>query len=98
MSFSLLLLIIALATLVLQNKLALSYPAAPTSPAYGNSHKVSNVSALLDERTSSSNGLMRRDVIGTGICATAMSGYECDMSNHEQNRCAGGGKGKISPR
>jgi hypothetical protein len=30
-------------------------------------------------------------IIGTGICATSMSGFTCDPSHHEENRCAGDG-------
>lgn len=48
-----------------------------------------NLTALLDLQTSHLNEFQRRQIIGTGICATAMSGFSCTMSNHEQNRCAG---------
>lgn len=48
-----------------------------------------NVTALLNMQTSHMSSLERRQITGTGICATAMSGFRCNMDNHEQNRCAG---------
>ena len=31
----------------------------------------------------------RSDIIGTGICDTAMQGFTCDLNNNNQYRCAG---------
>ena len=48
-----------------------------------------NVSALL-ARQHRLHGRAYFDVIGTGVCGSAMNGFNCDMDNHEQNRCVGG--------
>jgi hypothetical protein len=72
--------------------LVVAFPAGPTTtlPAYTG---YPNITQLLEEQTRSlapyHSSLERRQIIGTGPCSTAMQGFTCDMSVHEQNRCVG---------
>jgi len=83
---------IFLAVLAIQLPLTNSYPAAPTATPWGAGYKPSyNLSAMAEEQLASQSQLDRRQIIGKGVCGSAMQGFSCDMSNHEQNRCAGDG-------
>lgn len=65
-----------------------SYPATPTPTPWGAGYKPSyNLTAMAEQQLA--GRLDRRQIVGTGICESAMQGFSCDMSNHEQNRCAG---------
>lgn len=68
------------------------YPAPPAATITLPPHSghPANISQLLADRIYNP-GLEKRQsgVIGTGICASAMNGFTCDSSRHEENRCAG---------
>lgn len=79
----------------------LSTKPSPSNPvSYLNNQQGSpraNVTSLLRVRAAELSNDMKSlrgrsylDVIGTGVCNTAMQSYPCNMGNHEQNRCVGG--------